>query len=376
MRKDPLASLNQLGKELDLAPNTVRARISYLKDNNIVLEAIEKDDVVLGKRLTSEVVAHQSPEKLGMQRVNVLFTQLPDYETYEKIVKILDAHPYTVFRILGLDFSINIYVQFDLPIGSFNQFNKFIDKMKALGIYNNMTVMDPSYGISTLDDLTKWNNKDNTWNFNILGDDPISFRNLFLKYLAEKKYLSVKTNVKKMEVGVKVEKHKKTDLLILRELTLNGKLKIKDIADHYQRDPTTLSRRVSKVKEMYVNRFNLRYDRSFFGLNSVIMIWGEMEEKHILTLFKMIEDDQFPFFSHFSVDSQFNFMWYLHCPTKVISDLSLFLLPYSTSMHLMVLNTNTSKRYYFFPNNYDFDKSEWKISKEYMVDGPLEGFLP
>lgn len=376
MRKDPLASLNQLGKELDLAPNTVRARISYLKDNNIVLEAIEKDDVVLGKRLTSEVVAHQSPEKLGMQRVNVLFTQLPDYETYEKIVKILDAHPYTVFRILGLDFSINIYVQFDLPIGSFNQFNKFIDKMKALGIYNNMTVMDPSYGISTLDDLTKWNNKDNTWNFNILGDDPSSFRNLFLKYLAEKKYLSVKTNVKKMEVGVKVEKHKKTDLLILRELTLNGKLKIKDIADHYQRDPTTLSRRVSKVKEMYVNRFNLRYDRSFFGLNSVIMIWGEMEEKHILTLFKMIKDDQFPFFSHFSVDSQFNFMWYLHCPTEVISDLSLFLLPYSTSMHLMVLNTNTSKRYYFFPNNYDFDKSEWKISKEYMVDGPLEGFLP
>lgn len=376
MRKDPLASLNQLGKELDLAPNTVRARISYLKSQNIILDAVEKDDVILGKRMTSEVIAYQSPEKLGMQRVSVLFTQLPDYETYETITKILDAHPYTIFRILGLDFSINLYVQFDLPVGSFNYFTEFIDKMRKLGIYNNMVVMDPSYGISTLDDLTKWNNDENTWNFNILGDEPNSFRNLFLKYLAENRYKSVKANMRKIKEGVKIGKHKKMDLLILRELTLNAKLKIKDIAEHYQRDPTTLSRRVNKVKEMYVKRFNLLYNRSFFGLNSIIMIWGEMEEKHILTLFKLIEDDEFPFYSQFNVDNQFNFMWYLHCPTEVISDLSLFLLPFSTSMHLMVLNTNTIMRYYFYPENYDFDKNEWKISREYMVDGPLEGLLP
>ncbi len=343
LRKNPLASLESLGKRLGIAPNTVRARIARLKADGVLRGDETYTDPVLGERKRTEVVGIYDPAKIGLFRVHVIFQDIPSHKAWQTINNLLDSHPYTYYKVSGFDRGMNIYSQFDLPLSTLEIFEDWIRKKNEGVNCDRVLIFSPRFFLNTEDQLTNWDAETHSWKYEIPAfTDCDGHHHQTSPYSVE-------------QVQMKM-----LDLNLLRELTINGKVHQRDILPSYDVDQSTLSRRIARLRKAgVIQRFNLIYNRSVFNLDSVFLIWGRHDRMGCFI--ERISD--FPFLSNLSFDPTGNFLWHIHCPTTVAGDLFRELFNIG-EVHMMTIQQSTGLRYYFYPRNHT--GKNWITDREYI----------
>jgi hypothetical protein len=167
----------------------------------------------------------------------------------------------------------------------------------------------------------------------------------------------------------------------LRELTINSRVgrgkegNIKELGELHNKDPTTISRRIKKIRESIAPRDQLYYDRTVFDLTYHQLIRGDFSKNGDLTpttLTSFVNSGEIPFDLKVWCDAS-SFVVYLTSPPSFASDFSEFFWEHSdnVSVNQLHLRTDRSHTYYFYHENYDFAIDGWKNTPEYIVDGPL-----
>ncbi|MCY3412451.1 MAG: Lrp/AsnC family transcriptional regulator [Candidatus Heimdallarchaeota archaeon] len=365
LRDDPLASYSSLGAKLDLAPNTIKSKIQSLKDDGILRKDGMITDPVLGKRKITETIAYINTNALGLKRLYFLLVDILSYADYEKIVVFLDNHPYTTFQVLCTGNELNIYVEFQIPESETQLLKKFLRKIRDMQLYKKMIYIDPVSVISGKDDLTRWDNYDLSWDLSIDDrSEEVSIKDLFVKYL--------NTPLPKQK-PTRVSETKNIDplnLKILRELTINGKASVQYLTEFYDKDRTTISRRIKLIRDKYVDHYSVIYNKKTFHLGSTFIIFGSINKAANTAVKQLITNNHIQFFSEF-LDNDKQFIWRIDAPTIFVNALFRLIAPYCTDIGQLTVHTETNSRYFFYHLNYDEENKDWKRGEEYMVNEPL-----
>ena len=366
--KNPLVSTNALYKEI----NSQGYPISYHQVVHIIDELQHsgvlrrtrtiEDPIVPGStRLETEVVGRYNPNTLGLVRHDVIFLGFQDSSDLERFARICDRHPYTHYRTFYLDQGMNAYVQFDIPLdgrGTMNEFYKIITSEFSLA--GHFLVEEKRFSQSALN-LSRWDPRDN-WTQESVTQD-----------LLEESWVNIKVEDPYRETPRKINVGKidELDLYLIRELTINGKVRPKDLAPYYNRDASSISRRLQKLKQRIVPKMVLEYDRSKFDVTVALLIRGIVTNpKDISRLHLMVENHAMPFRSYLRSDEK-RFIHLVWLPPSCTGEYTYFLwkkfkdLTFS-SLHL---HGNFSWIYPFY--NLNYENRQWRIGREYLIDLPL-----
>ncbi|RMG30434.1 MAG: hypothetical protein D6732_16220, partial [Methanobacteriota archaeon] len=346
LRNNPRATLQQLADQMDVAPNTIRAWIDHLKKENLLRRDRTINDSILGERKVSERVGHPDPRLLGLKRVQVMFREIKTYQNYDRIIKMLDNHPYTYFRARGTAGAPAVYAQFDVPPEEAGRLEELLKLVEGNGWCNSAVLIDHPTRLETKDDFTKWNFDEFKWNFDFI-----------------RSYTEYKPNGKLPEPNDARTQFNgdRLDLYLLRELSINSKVKATDLAKLYEKDVATITRRLNKLREKYLTKETIIYNREFFNLNSIFAFSGTMDRNELRKFQMYLHSQNFPFASQFSCNSaDGEFLWYVYCPSGIANQIIKIFLPMTQFLDQMVIDPSTSMRYFFYPENYDLEQGRWK----------------
>ncbi len=358
LRSNPRATLQELAGKLGVAPNTIRAWIDFLKEENLLRKDREIMDPILGRRTITERVAHPNPRKLGLTRVQVIFSEIRSYINLKRILKLLDSHPYTYFRAQGSCGSPAVFAQFDIPPSELPLLLELLKLVEGTGWCNATSVFNHPIHLETVDNFLKWNIDVFKWDFDF-GQAFASFEPI------------VQSDPKSSEILI--FKGDGLDLRLLRELSINAKIKATTLADHYSKDIATITRRLNRLRKQFISKETIVYNREKFNLNSISAFWGFLEDDLASKLTSFLSARQFPFSSQFSLNPEDGqFLWYVYAPSHIANQILKTLIPKTQFPYQMVIDPSTSFRYFFYPENFDTETQAWKGGVNYIVTEPFK----
>ncbi|RMG34073.1 MAG: hypothetical protein D6732_11005 [Methanobacteriota archaeon] len=366
----PKISVNSLKKLLNdqgypMTYHQLSQILSFLHSSGVLRKTKEIRDPVLpgGKRLLTEVEGRYNPKSLGLIRQDLVFFDFPNNDTIERFFRICDLHPYTHYRTIYLDNGMNAYAQFDVPIDARAQMDEFYRAIqKELELKSFIKVEDERMSQSRLD-LSYWSSP-NEWDFAVFGPDSIEE---FWGGLPSNSYYEVR------EMDPFLHKLDSLDFFLIRELTVNGKVRPVDIASFYKRDASTISRRMNKIEENVMGKPVLQYDRRIFDITVPLLIMGDAGgAKEINRFHSFLETNLLPFRS-FMRSEKSKFIHVAWLPPSIAGEYGYFLWEKfkDIKFSFLYLTEKYSWVYPFYNLNFDFDQKKWRSDKSYLIDGPL-----
>lgn len=347
-------------------------KLSYYAISNIFEELVEKkilrqeseieDPILPGKkRIITCAEGEYVPEKIGLIRQHVIFKGLANQKVYNKFMKACDAHPYTTYRTYVLGLGMKGYAHFDIPVGTEELMYKFYTKLAKLLGDVEFEVLNTRRTTSSDMHFNLW--EDDHWNYNP-HDLETAWDNLTVPNTDKYGELTVDNLMDNFD---------KLDLMLIRELTYNAKVKAADIADFYAKDRTTISRRLNRIEKLIMGESRLYYDRYKFDMNSSQMIIGEVDNPNIINkLHALLENDLFPFRAELSSDGP-RFVFNMMVPPSKAPEIAHFIWKIIPNIEInsSAVTDKGSWRYTFYPENYDVNNG-WKTSEQYIVDDTIE----
>lgn len=335
-----------------------------LVDKKILRQEIEIDDPILpgNKRIITYTEGEYIPEKIGLIRQHVIFKGLANQGVYNKFMKACDAHPYTTYRTYVLGLGMKGYAHFDIPVGTEVLMHKFYTELARILGDVEFEVLNTRRTTSSYIHFNLW--EDDHWNYH-LHDLETAWEDL----------LTPKTN-KYHELTIEnlMDNFDKLDLMLIRELTYNAKVKAADIAEFYTKDRTTISRRLNRIEKLIMGEPRLYYDRYKFDMNSSQMIIGEVDNPETINkLHTLLEKDLFPFRAELSSDGP-RFVFTMMVPPSKAPEIAHFIwriIP-NIEINSSAVTDKGSWRYTFYPENYDVKNNSWKTSEQYIVNDTIE----
>lgn len=366
----PKISVNSLKKLLNdqgypMTYHQIAQVLSFLHSSGVLRKHREIQDPVLpgGKRLQTEVEGRYSPKRLGLVRQDLVFFDFPNSAAVERFFRICDFHPYTHYRTIYLDNGMNAYAQFDVPLEARSIMDQFYGMIqKELGMESFLKVEDERMSQSRLD-LSYWSSP-NEWDFSVFG--PGSIEELW-EGLPGISYYEVR------EMDPFLTKLDSLDFFLIRELTVNGKVRPVDIAKHYERDASTISRRMTKIEENVMTNPVLQYDRKIFDITVPLLITGDAGSAEEINRFHSLLDSNLLPFRSFMRSEKSKFIHVAWLPPSIAGEYGYFLWEKfkNIKFSFLYLSEQYSWVYPFYNLNFDFENKRWKTSKSYLVDEPL-----
>ena len=165
------------------------------------------------------------------------------------------------------------------------------------------------------------------------------------------------------------------DAEIIRELTINGKTKITDLADYFNLNKSTLSRRVSRIRENYVTSGALAFGKNAFklvGFNNMQLVTGRFTKDSTVnseTFLKFISSTNILPFDAFATAYNDRFLLYTRASVGITDDILRFLFERSDPIELNQYQfyINRSVIYPFYHLNYD-QEIGFKKDEEYIKE--------
>ncbi len=361
IEQQPNLSLSEIAKRVSMSKEMVRLRIQKMKKLGFLRPKRDVIDPVLGKREQSEVEASYIPHNIGLLRQHVLFTGIKNIKYLNKLIEFCDQHPYTHYRSIAYGNETTLYVQFDIPPSINNQMKEIYSIFKNLGYFNKLIVLDTEYSARTLSDFKKWNIHDRHWELETGIKNTIE--NLWQTHTTQ--------NVDIISEKPHFEATFDTlDAILLRELTINSNINMKHLGEIYKKDPTTISRRIKKIRENFLDSDRLYYDRQKFDIAYNQLIYGEFTKdfsRHKFVSF--INNGAFPFYSRIFINNN-EFIWYVMLPPYYAVEISELVWTKAKNVSIMQLYTARSFTYYFYHLNY-LGNNKWRTDEEYIKYNPL-----
>ncbi|MGV9170741.1 MAG: hypothetical protein ACOC38_12475 [Promethearchaeia archaeon] len=376
LERDPSLSNAAISKEVSqkepISSESVRIRIKKMKESGFLRPDCTIEDPVLGERAQTEVESVYTPSKLGLLRQHVLFDTIPDRTALDKLKTFCDSHPYTHFRTIGYSKGATLYVQFDIPPSAKNTMRDLYAELKKRELFTNLHVYDTQSLAKQEADFHEWNLVDNKWSMEY-GTKSAKGRHLSriedlwenFQKSNEERDLELSPPDMKFELD-------KLDMALLRELSINGTPAIKPLGPIYDRDASTISRRINRLQETVAADDMLYYDRSVFDLTYPQLIVGRFlgdDEMGADNLYWFIQSGGLPFQSKVAIDKE-RFVLFITTPPSVAPEISEFMWEHTDEAEIFQLQLDSSFTYYFYHKNY-LSNGQWNTDEEYLFDEPL-----
>jgi len=345
LEEDPFISITKLSEMLKLSRPTVKKRMENLKKQGI-----------LGKP-----IALYQPENLGLERKHV-FAEVTSQDDLKKLEKACEEHPYTRYRARTFGGVFGLYMQFEIPPNTLHLLNEFIQRLQDNKYLTEFKILESS-GRRTVSfpDLNKFNVDSLTWDFSW---------NKWFKSL--KSYSSKIYEPEKKETDYSI--YKPQHFQVLRKISSDASINQSELKDALGLSKTETHRSYKFVMDKYIDRVRLIYDRESFNLTETYLaISSFIGEEKQAQIYNQMKENPPPF--HISVDMLENYgiiIWG-NMSTSQATDFAFSAWKALNNAYIYILNTKKggSRMYWFYPNNFDFDKQYWKISREYMIEEPL-----
>ncbi len=368
--QDPTISINSLRKLLEdqgypVSYHQLTQAFSFLYTSGILRQSKEIYDSVLpgNLRLQTEVEGRYYPKRLGLVRQDVVFYGFPSEDAIHRFFKICDLHPYTHYRTIYLDAGTNAYVQFDIPVEAKSLMERFYKTIQnELGLLSYSKIEDERMSLSKLD-ITSWVSP-NHWDFRIFGANSLE---------SAWNSLSGGTYYEIREMDSLMGKLDMLDLYLIRELTINGKVRPVDIAKFYERDASTISRRIKRLQKRVMASPVLQYDRKIFDVTVPLLITGDAHSADKINKFHLLlESDHFPFRA-FMRSERSRFIQVAWLPPSIAGEYGYFLWKQfgDIKFSFLYLSEKYSWVYPFYNLNYDFENKQWKHDEDYLIHDPM-----
>ncbi len=363
LRKNPLFTPKKISEIIGVSSETIRSRITRMKNNNFLRKSRVVDIPLLGMREQSEVEAAYSPYKIGLERIHVFFHGVRTREQFNKLIQLADEHPYTHYRVLCLSYDAILYLQFDIPIGHLNKLLKLLDMVQELNLFDKYSVINSKYVVKSKLNLSMWKQFSHEWDIETKGTNP------FISMWDNIRSNSEEIDKFRTECS-SIVKFDEFDALLLRELTVNAKCNATELGKYYGKNTSTITRRINKIRNTVISNNVLYYDRGVFDLIYPQIIFGEFKENSNFNLSSAMEfiDQKFPFDSNFITDGN-SFIWHSITPPSFAPMISEFAWQEAQNIHVFQLQMKTARTYYFYHENFRGDK--WNIEDNYMIYNPL-----
>jgi DNA-binding Lrp family transcriptional regulator len=346
LKNDPLMSLNELAEKIGVTWITAKTHCTHLKEKGVIRDPI----------------AIYQPLILGLQRIVVL-AKVPNKETLKMVEKGCDEHPYTRYRVRTLGGAFGIYIQFDIPFGTVELLNKFLLQLEKLGYLYEYSLHETiGNHLETYPDLTRYDSKSNTWNFN-WEEWFKNIENTSNQILEE----SPSPN--------DFSTFKKSHFHILRELTKNASVTQKELREKYNLSRTETHRQYNYVLNHYIDRVRLIYKREMFNITEThLILCTDVDPTVQAQVYNLLKKYPPPFHSAMDIFKGRNFqLWVNTNPSQAIALAnSVWTLFPKSKLYILNVRESGSFSYWFYPPNFNFETKDWRKDMEYMVKAPLD----
>ncbi len=373
--KNPLLSIFQLSQKLGVSFHTVKSRINEMKRNGFLRQDQIINDPLLGKRIQTEVEIVYRPHRLGLLRTHVFIDGINGRNSLKKIADFCDLHPYTHYNVVTYNPRLSMYIQFDIPSRTQNLLTKVLNILKKEGLFERYTIIPSEFAASSPAEFDLWDFEKADWSFIKIKSNKIdeyNERNIFEKMWSKFDFSSIKEAPK--IAPSKAYPFDKLDLYLLREMTINAKASIKELAQYYKKDPSTISRRIKRIKAVLAPKAKLYYNTKLFNLVSPQIILGKFKNKdgfNKWSAYWFIDSHYFKFPSTL-VASKKDLIWYLTILPTFIPDFLEFAWEHMSTFRIYNLQIPLSNTYFFYPENFIEEESKWDTSRNWFIEEPLE----
>ena len=345
LEEDPFISITKLAEMLKLSRPTVKKRMEALKKQGI-----------LGKPM-----ALYQPETLGLERKHI-FAEVSSQEDLKKLENACEAHPYTKYRARTFGGNFGLYMQYEIPQNTLLLLNEFMQNLLDSKHLSNFQILESS-GIRTISfpDLNKFDVDSLTWDF--------SWKNWFQSLMS---YSSVIHEKEKEELSYSV--YKPLHFQILRKISSDASINQTELIDTFGLSKTEAHRSYKFVMSKYIDRVRLIYDRESFNLTETYLAFSSyVGYKRQAQIFNQMKENPPPFHVSFDMLEKGGIIIWGNMSSSQATDFAFSSWKSLNNVRIYILNTKRggSRMYWFYPNNFDFEKQNWKISRKYMIDEPL-----
>ncbi len=374
--RDPSLSNTAISREVServpISSESVRIRIQRMKDSGFLRPDRTIKDPIFGNRTQTEVEAVYRPHRLGLLRQHVLFVDVLGRSSLDNLKTLCDVHPYTHFRTIGYSSGATLYAQFDIPPAATELMAKMYAELKERNLFRVFQLYETQSLAEHEADFDKWSLVENKWAVEYgtksgRGSHLSRIESLWRRF--QDTYDGRPLEPSRPEMAFCFDE---IDLALLRELTINGKPDIKPLGPVYNRDPTTVSRRLKRLRESVAPDDMLYYDRSVFDLTYPQLMTGQFKEDDELdadSLYWFLQSGGIPFESKASIEEK-RFVLFITAPPSVAPEVSEFIWEHTRNLDVFQLQLDSSFTYFFYHKNYLGD-GEWRADEEYLLDEPL-----
>ncbi len=345
LNQDPFMSMSELARQVNLTEQEAVKRYSFLKTEGVIQDPI----------------AIYNPESLGLERIHVI-TILPNFSCLEIIEELCTAHPYTHYRTRIFGGNIGMFIQFDIPIGTKRNIQILFDKLLEQRIVTSFEISESSgIRVTSHPDLEKYNSGTSSWSF--------IWSIWFATFDTDPPPLPTPDESKK-----NLSEFTPSQAKILRLITANASLTVDDICIKTGQDKDVVLKDYITVKEKFIGSYRFMYDREIFDLTETIIAFGSEVDQHKQEqLYDRVRTDAPPFFLSLDILKDNKLLVWITMSPGQASDFTYAGWQNIPNFKVHVLDTKVqgSMLYYFYPENFDFNKQEWKTSYDYMVEEPL-----
>ena len=347
LESNPFMPMTELATLLGITRITAKKRVDGLKERDIIRTPI----------------AIYNPQALGLNRINVI-AFVNSIEKLRILELACDEHPYTHYRARVYGGQFGLLMQFDTPGNTTTQTDEFLRKLAKEDIILQYELL-PSIGIRNdiYADLSRYNAKMSSWIF--------SWDDWFTGLDEEKSSLPVKQIITK-----DFSKFQQSHFKILRMLTANASIKQTDIIEKLKLSRTQTHREYNFVMENYIERIRFIYNREIFDLTETyITIGSDLEKSKSDQIFSAVKNNPPPFRLALDlIENNKILLWGNMTPAQA-SSFAFSMWRTISSTQIYTLDTKKSRLYWFYPDNFDFQIMEWKVSKDYVIKDPLNRTL-
>ncbi|MBD3159568.1 MAG: hypothetical protein GF309_12315 [Candidatus Lokiarchaeota archaeon] len=376
LEQDPSLSNASISREVSetepISSESVRIRIQKMKQSGFLRPNRTIRDPILGDRTQTEVEAVYDPHKIGLLRQHVLFKDIPNRTSLNKLKAVCDSHPYTHFRTLGYSKGATLYAQFDIPPSTVDIMSELYSNLRERGLFAHLDYFETQFLATHEADFHEWNLVDNRWSVEYgtksgKGSRLSRIEDLWEEFQTSQEEKNPEQTSPEMAFSLD-----ELDMTLLRELTINGTPAIKPLAPVYHRDPSTISRRINRLRETVAENDMLYYDRSVFDLTYPQLVVGEFTEENELdagSLYWFIESGGLPFESKVLIDGN-RFILFVVTPPSLSPEVSEFMWEHTSYVNVYQLQLDSSFTYYFYHKNY-LGNGKWNTNRDYVLGEPL-----